>query len=112
MAAGVKGKLPAAVFFGGGGDIGLTKKMTLAVDMFGERVRADRVTSNAFVAANGQSFPAIGFQRSTYNVMSGSTGFKINPSGRFIVTVNALFRLNHAGLHSKVVPLVGLSYTL
>ena len=56
--------------------------------------------------------PAIAFQNSAYNVISGSTGFKINPSSRFIVTVNALFRLNHSGLHSKVAPLIGLSYTL
>ena len=68
--------------------------------------------SKGYVAANGLTYPTIGFETAAYSVLNGSTGFKINPGGRFIVTVNALFRLNHTGLHSKVVPLVGLSYTL
>jgi len=109
---GVKEKLPPAIVYAGGGDVGLTQKLTLALDVFGERVRADRVESKTFVAADGQRFPGIGFQTATYQVLSGSAGFKINPGGRFIVTVNTLFRLNHTGLRSKVVPLIGLSYTL
>ena len=112
VTTGQKATLPASVAFQGGGDMRLSQKMTLAVDVFGDRVSADRVVSKPFIAANGQAFPAISFQRASYNVMSGSTGIKINPSNRFIVTVNALFRLNHSGLHSKVVPLIGLSYTL
>ena len=112
VAAGVKAKLPSAVVYAAGGDMGLTQKMTLALDVIGERVTATRLSSKGFLAANGKTYPTIGFQESAYNVVSGSAGFKINPGSRFIVTVNALFRLNHTGLHSKVAPLVGLSYTL
>jgi hypothetical protein len=112
VAAGVKATLPAAWVYGAGADMGLTQKMTVAVDFFGDRVTANRVFSTGFLGANGLTYPTIGFEKSAYNVMSGSAGFKINPTGKFIVTVNALFRLNHTGLHSKVVPLVGLSYTL
>jgi hypothetical protein len=86
--------------------------MTVAADVFGERVTASRVLSTAFVAANNVSYRAIGFEKLGYSVMSGSLGLKINAGGRFVVTVNSLFRLNHTGLRSKVVPLVGLSYTL
>jgi hypothetical protein len=112
VTAGTKSKLPGSVIYQGGADLRLTPKMTFAADFFGERVTADRVLSKSFIAANGQTFPAIAFQKSGYSLMSGSTGFKINPTGNLIVTVNALFRLNHAGLHSKVVPLIGISYTL
>jgi len=86
--------------------------MTFAADFFGERVTADRVMSKWFIAADGLPYPTIAFQKQSYEVMSGSAGFKINPGGNFIVTVNALFRLNHTGLRSKVAPLIGLSYTM
>ena len=109
---GQKAKLPAAVVYGAGGDIGLTQKMTFAADFFGEHVNADRVMSKSFIAADGSPYPTIAFQKQSYEVMSGSAGFKINPGGNFIVTVNALFRLNHTGLRSKVAPLIGLSYTM
>lgn len=112
VALGVKAKLPSSIVYTAGADVGLTPKMTFAADVFGERVSASRVLSTQFNAANGVPYRAIGFQKSGYNVMSGSVGLKINPGSRFIVTVNTLFRLNHTGLRSKLVPLVGLSYTL
>lgn len=112
VAQGIKAKLPGSLTYAAGGDMGLTPKMTVAVDVFGERVSASRVLATTFIAANGFPYRGIGFQQSAYNVMSGSVGVKINPGSRFIVTVNTLFRLNHTGLRSKVVPLVGLSYTL
>jgi len=112
VVTGVKATLPRALDYAAGADIGLTSKMTLALDLLGQRVTADRVLGRTYIAANGQTFPTIGFERSGYNVLSGSTGIKINPGGRFVIAVNALFRLNHTGLRSKVVPLIGLSYTL
>jgi hypothetical protein len=110
--AGTKARLPGAVIYQGGVDLRLTPKMTFAADFFGERVAADRVIPKGLVAANNQTYPTIAFQRSGYSLTSGSAGFKINPAGNLIVTVNALFRLNHSGLHSKIVPLIGISYTL
>jgi hypothetical protein len=107
-----KTRLPRALVYAAGADIGATQKLTLALDVLGERVSTDRVTSRTFVAANRQTFPTIGFQKATYDILSGSAGFKINAGGRFVFTANMLFRLNHTGLRSKVVPLIGLSYTL
>jgi hypothetical protein len=112
VALGVKASLPGSIVYAVGADAGLTPRMTVAADVFGERVTASRVLSTAFVAANNVSYRAIGFEKLGYSVMSGSLGLKINAGGRFVVTVNSLFRLNHTGLRSKVVPLVGLSYTL
>jgi len=98
--------------YAAGADFGATQKLTLALDVLGEHVTTDRVLSKTYVAANGQKFPTISFQRSTYEILTGSAGLKINAGGRFVFTANMLFRLNHTGLRSKVVPLIGLSYTL
>jgi hypothetical protein len=38
-------------------------------------------------------------------------GFKANLVGQLLLTANVLYQMNHAGLHSKPVPLLGLSYT-
>ena len=76
VAAGVKAKLPSAVVYAAGGDMGLTQKMTLALDVIGERVTATRLSSKGFLAANGQTYPTIGFQESAYNVVSGSAGLQ------------------------------------
>jgi hypothetical protein len=48
----------------------------------------------------------------TYHVTQQSlaTGAKFNPAGKLLVTADVLFRVNDAGLHSKPVPLIGLSY--
>jgi hypothetical protein len=110
--AGVKAKLPAAIVYVAGADVGVTPKLTLAFDLIGNRVTGSRLQSTGYQGADNIVYPTIGFENTTYNVVSGSAGLKINPGGRFLVTVNTLFRLNHSGLHSKVVPLVGLSYTL
>ena len=107
-----KANLPRAWEYAAGADIGATSKMTIALDFLGERVKTAGVVGRRYQAANGQTFPTIGFLQSTYDVMSGSVGVKINPVGRLVITGNTLFRLNHTGLRSKVVPLLGISYTL
>jgi hypothetical protein len=112
VVARTKANLPKSVFGTAGADIGVSPKLTLALDVLEEHVTTDHVFSRTYIAANGQKFPTIGFQRSAYDILSGSTGFKINAGGRFVFTANMLFRLNHTGLRSKVIPLIGLSYTL
>jgi len=42
---------------------------------------------------------------------SGSIGFKINPIGNLLLTVNGLFNLNRVGLQDKFAPLVGVDYS-
>ena len=41
----------------------------------------------------------------------GSVGFKVNPVGNLLVTVNGLFSLNSRGLQPKFAPLIGLDYS-
>ena len=42
---------------------------------------------------------------------SGSVGFKINPVGNLLLTINGLFSLNRRGLQDKFAPLVGVDYS-
>jgi hypothetical protein len=49
--------------------------------------------------------------KATVNQASVAGGFKANLVGQLLFTANVLYQVNHAGLHSKPIPLVGLSYT-
>ena len=41
----------------------------------------------------------------------GSVGFKVNPVGNLLVTVNGLFSLNSRGLQPRFAPLIGVDYS-
>jgi hypothetical protein len=41
----------------------------------------------------------------------GSVGFKVNPVGNLLVTLNGLFSLNNRGLQPKFAPLIGVDYS-
>ena len=63
-----------------------------------------------FTAANGQTFPQIGFETASYNLANGAVGIKVNPAGRLLLDFNVVFKLNNAGLRDKLIPLVGIEY--
>jgi hypothetical protein len=109
---GTKRRLPNQFVYAAGVDAGVTKKLTLALDVLGNHLNGGRVISRAFTAANGAVFPNIAFQNGAFDVLNGSAGLKFNPIGRLLVTVNTIFRMNRAGLRDRVTPLFGVSYTL
>lgn len=41
----------------------------------------------------------------------GAVGFKVNPVGNLLITVNGLFSVNGRGLQAKFAPLIGLDYS-
>jgi hypothetical protein len=49
---------------------------------------------------------------STGNLPSilGAAGVKVNPWGNLLISANVLFPLNHAGLVSRVTPVIGFDY--
>ena len=111
VATGRKEDLPDQVQYAVGADIGVTKRLTLAFDFLGTYViDSPRLVRETFTAANGQSFPQIGFVNESYNLANGSAGLKFNPVGRLLVDFNVLFRLDSAGLRDKVTPLFGIEY--
>ncbi len=115
VAKGTTGKLPNQFFYSGGVDLGATKRLTVAADLLGQRLSSTvRIRQTAFVDTQGVSHPDIPqtqLFRNSANIVDLATGVKYNPKGNLLVTANALFKLNDAGLRATVVPLVGISYT-
>jgi hypothetical protein len=110
--AGTSGHLPNQITYAAGFDAGISKKLSVAVDVLGQDVIHSQVLRpTTFVAANGTSWQNTAFARENVNIVNGAAGFKVNPIGTLLVTFDALFRLNEAGLRSKVVPLLGFSYS-
>jgi hypothetical protein len=99
--SGEKRRIPSQFQYAIGADAGITGRLTLAFDVLGyEAIHAPRL----------KDYPVVSFTRQSFNVTSGSAGFKARIAGNVIFQANLLFRLNSAGLRSNVTPLVGLSY--
>jgi hypothetical protein len=111
VATGREEDMPDQVQYAVGADIGVTKRLTLAFDFLGTYViDSPRLVRETFTAANGQSFPQIGFVTESYNLASGAAGLKFNPVGRLLIDFNVLFKLDSAGLRDNVTPLFGIEY--
>jgi hypothetical protein len=109
---GSKGHLPNQLEYAVGFDAGVSKKFSFAADVLGQEIyHAQGVTPSTLTAANGTLFPDNNFVQETANIVNGSLGFKVNPISTLLVSFNVLIQLNDAGLRSRVVPLVGFSYS-
>ena len=111
---GEKQSLPNQILYDGGVDIGVTSKITLALDVLGRRVlKPPRLQTETFHALQGGlTFPSIHFvQDANFNVTSGAAGVKVNAGGRLLLDFNVLFKLDNSGLRDKVTPLVGFEYS-
>jgi hypothetical protein len=111
VATGRKAHMPDQFTWALGADLAAGKRLTLAVDFLGTRVvDSPRLVRQTFTAANGATFPQIGFVHQSYNLANGSAGAKVNLFRQLLLDVNVLFKLNDAGLRDKVTPLVGIEY--
>ena len=110
---GTKGDLPDQLFYQVGADLGVTKRLTLAVDLLGRTViDGQRMAGDTFAALDGRStFTNVRFETASFNVVNGAVGIKFNPAGNLLVDVNVLFKLNDAGLRDRITPLVGFEYS-
>jgi len=113
IGSGEKGDLPDQFFYEVGADLGVSKKLTLALDLLGRRViDGERLSTETFQALDNQStFPNVRFQTESFNVIDGAVGVKINPTGSLLVDFNLLFKLNDSGLRDTVTPLLGIEYS-
>lgn len=132
-AAGASLRLPDTLDYSGGADVGLIpRKLSVVADLVGQHFfNAPRITSPKAVTPGGANctvgicvpdttsvsgplqnvtLKSIGVTTASYNVENMSVGLKFSPKGNLIFSANALLKLNDAGLRSKVVPLVGVSY--
>jgi hypothetical protein len=109
---GAKGHLPNQFTYAVGFDAGINRRLSAAFDVLGQEVfHSNQLEKTTLTAANGTDYSNIGFARKNVNVTNGAVGFKANPIGTLLVSFNILFQLNDGGLRSRVVPLVGVSYT-
>lgn len=112
---GTKGRLPDQLFYSGGVDAGVTRKLTLAVDLLGQRFyEAPGLKLGAWEDVLKVSHPDILNTipiHHSFNSDDLALGAKYSPYGNWLVTGNVQIKLDDGGLRAKVVPLVGLSYT-
>ena len=111
---GEKKSLPNQILYDAGVDIGVTPKITLALDVLGRRVlKSPRLQTETFHALQGGlTFPSIHFiQNADFNVTTGAAGVKVNAGGKLLLDFNVLIKLDDSGLRDKVTPLVGFEYS-
>jgi len=105
--------LPNVITYSAGADAGVTRRLSFSVDFLGQTLQNARKISattytDSFVNVTQPNIKTTG---ATVNQASIAVGGKVNPLAKLLLTANVLFRVNDAGLHSKPVPLVGVSYT-
>ncbi len=109
---GSKGHLPNSLDYSAGLDIGATRRLTFAFDVLANRIfEGTRIFRVNAADAAGNPYSDIQVRRESFNLANGAAGAKINLTSTLLLTANAIFRMNDAGLRAKVVPLVGLSYS-
>ncbi len=123
-----RGHLPNQFIYSVGADAGVTKWLSAAFDIVGQRViKARRVSTTTFTDLGAckfvpssppdcsspvtHMFPSLLASRDSFNITSASIGLKIRPVGKLLVTGNVLIKLDEGGLRSRFVPLIGISYT-
>jgi hypothetical protein len=114
-----KGNLPNRLIYSGGVDFALLKKLTVNVDGIAQYIfdapRARLLpagtplfgASSSITTATPVVFPYTG----SYTQADAAGGIKWNPFKGLLVSGNVSVKLNQAGLRSRVVPLIGGSYT-
>ncbi len=114
-----KGSLPDRLIYSGGVDFALFKKLTVNLDGIAQHVydaqRASLLPAGTSLFSSGSNvsatIPVLQPVTASYDRGDAAGGLKWNPYKGFLITGNVSVKLNQAGLRSRVVPLVGASYT-
>jgi len=107
-----KAELPRQLLYAGGFDVGVSDRLTLAFDFLGQRVfDSPRLGQSTFIGDDGNLYPDFRSRTGSFNVNNGAVGFKTNVAKHLLVNFDLRFRLNHAGLHDRASPLVGIEYS-
>jgi hypothetical protein len=128
LTTGVKGSVPGEFVYSAGADGWVTKWLTGAFDIVGERVFGTQtlsVTSQQYLAPCGACAAAptpatVAYNNlsvngnQSYNMTTASMGIKVRPFpkvSKLVFTGNVLVRLDDGGLSSRPAPLFGVGYT-
>jgi len=121
------GGLSDVIDYTGGFDLALGSRITFAGDVIGRTFRKTHViqvqdtpftanTANNVFNPNvppvyvTTNLPQLVAPEGDLNTLLGSVGFKINPFGNLLVTINGLFPIVKKGLTDKFTPTVALDY--
>ncbi len=116
-------RLPDEISYSGGFDCALSPRFTFMVDGIGRTFRDTQIVEvqdAAFVANTSPAgppvlvsavLPRLITHTGNLTTLLGSVGFKVNPVGNLLLTVNGLFSLNKNGLRDDFTPLIGLDYS-
>jgi hypothetical protein len=125
-----KGSLPNRFVYVVGADVVVTKRLTGAFDVYGQRLfSAPELVSQSYtdfgkcsgatnaeavscaVYTPGTTHPDTAQKISDINITNASLGLKFRVLSNLVLTGNVLLKLDGGGLRSKAVPLVGVSYS-
>jgi hypothetical protein len=120
-----KPRLPDEIDYAAGFDLAASPRFTFIADAVGRYYKDTQIVTvedATFVAntnpnpkappvLNSAVLPRLITHEGNLNTVLGSVGFKINPVGNLLLTVNGLFPLNKNGLRDDFTPLVGLDYS-
>jgi hypothetical protein len=118
------GSIPDEIDYAAGFDWAFSPRLTFVVDALGRTVLKGQVLREVDTAfqynANIATDPVdvrtatlkqlVATEENTTSFL-GSVGFKVNPVGNLLVTVNGLFSLNNRGLQPRFAPLIGVDYS-
>lgn len=111
---GVKGDLPDQFTYAIGGDVLVAPRLSMIVDLFGQRVvsspRLVAVQSTRTGAAGSVTLDDIRFVNESYWTSSGSFGLKSNLISRMLLTFNLQFAIADGGLTDRLSPLIGMEW--
>ena len=116
--------IPDEIDYTAGFDWALGPRLTFIVDALGRTLRKSQVLREVDTTfeynVNPSTDPVdlrstrlkqlVATQQDATSFL-GSVGFKINPVGNLLITVNGLFSLNNRGLQARFAPLIGLDYS-
>lgn len=112
--AGTKGDLPDHFGYAAGGDFGLNPRVSVIVDVLGDRAIDSPVMSTYAFEARGPAGAVtlrdLRFATGSYWTTSGALGLKANVAGRLLVNINLRFHMSGKGLTDRVVPLAGIEW--
>jgi hypothetical protein len=125
-----KGSLPNRFLYIVGADVRVTKRLTGAFDIYGQRLfGSPELVSRTYtdygscsgptngaavdcaVYAPGRTHPDVAQKTADINITNASLGLKYRAFARLVLTGNVLLKLDEGGLRSRAIPLVGVSYT-
>jgi hypothetical protein len=111
---GEKRDLPDQFIYAAGTDVSVNARLSLVLDVVGQRViNSPRLSTFAFQAtgpAGVADLQDLRFQNSSYWGSSGAVGMKVNVAPRVLINFNMRFALDDRGLTDRLSPLIGAEF--